>query len=500
MAKEVSAEAIASAALSNAARLLASNPGACAAQAREVLKLQPGNVKATLLLAKALRAQGRFHQAIEVLKPFAKPDTADARVLLELGGTLGLIGDSGRAGACYLRVLRKQPELAKVWLIYGHALKALGRLEPALAAYREAIRRQPSFGEAWWSIANLKTVRFTDDEIAAMRAQLDDRDLPPQDRVHFEFALAKALEDSGEFAHAFAQYERANALHRKSHPYDHARTRDFFARIKANSTPELFARHEGSGAQARDPIFIVGMLRSGSTLVEQILASHSAVEGTSELHHIAQIARALGSWETQENKPSYLEVLSELPAERLTALGGEYLSRAAQHRRLGRAYFIDKMPNNFLHIGLIHLILPNAKIVDVRRDLPACAWSCFSQHVAGGLPYLYSLEDIRRYYEDYVDLMAHYDRVLPGRIHRVHYEELIADPERGIRALLAHCGLPFERACLDFHRNRRPVHTPSSEQVRQPIFREGLEKWRHFEPWLGALTRDHLQAGDTMPE
>jgi len=494
LAKDVSVAELVSAALANAARQLTSNPQFAAAQMREVLKLQPENLEAAIVLAKALRAQGRFHQAIEVLKPLAKADSADARVLLELGGSLGLTGDSGRAGACYLRVLRTQPELVKVWLVYGHALKALGRQEPALAAYREAIQRQPACGEAWWSIANLKTVRFSADDIAAMRAQLDSPELAPQDRVHFEFALAKALEDAGDHAEAFVHYERANALHRKSHPYDHARTRDFLARVKANSTPALVARHEGSGAQARDPIFIVGMLRSGSTLVEQILASHSAVEGTSELHHLAQIAHGLGSWEMQDDNPSYPEVLGELSAESLTALGEEYLSRAAQHRRLGRARFIDKMPNNFLHVGLIHLILPNAKIIDVRRDLRACGWSCFSQHFAGGLPYLYSLEDIRRYYDDYAGLMAHYDRVLPGRVHRVHYEELIADPERRIRELLDHCGLPFEPGCLDFHRNTRAVHTPSSEQVRQPISTEGLERWRRFEPWLAALT-DEAQAG-----
>jgi len=490
LAQDNPVAAIAAGALANAARQLRSDPAAAAALARDALKLEPQNLDAALVLAKALGAQGRFHEAIEILKPFAAPDAADPRILVELGGVLGRIGDMDRAAASYFRVLRRQPELVKVWLVYGHALKALGLRDAALGAYREAIRQQPSFGEAYWSIADLKTVRYSDDEIAAMRAQAALPGLEAQNRVHFEFALGKAMEDAADFAGAFAHVARANALHRDAHPYDHVRTEAFFARLKAVMTPALFAGREGCGAPAQDPIFVVGMMRSGSTLVEQILASHSLVEGTGELHHIAQIAHGLGSWENSQTGRSYPEALAALEPQALKALGEQYLSRARQHRRLGRARFVDKMPNNFLHVGLIHLILPNAKIVDVRRDVRACGWSCFAQHFAGGMPYLYDLDDIRRYYEDYVALMAHVDRVLPGLVHRVQYEDLVAEPERRIREMLEHCGLPFEPGCLDFHRTARAIHTPSSEQVRRPIFREGLEKWRSFEPWLGALGGD----------
>ncbi len=487
MAKQISVAAIASSALARAARVLTTNPPVAAALAREVLKLQLENPDATLILAKALRAEGHFYGAIAALKPLSQSDAADIRILIELGGALDAIGETSRAGACYRRVLQRHPELANVWLVYGHVLKTLGKQREALAAYREAIARQPSLGEGYWSIANLKTVAFTPDEITAMREQLAKPELPPAERVNFEFALGKALEDVRDYADSFAHYERANALHRASHPYDHARTQGFFARLKATFTSELFAQHKGAGSPAHDPIFVVGMLRSGSTLVEQILASHSAVEATSELHHIAQLAHGLGPWEKQNGKRSYPEAVAALSPGELKALGERYLARAKQHRRLGRPYFIDKMPNNFVHIGFIQLILPHAKIIDVRRDPRACRWSCFTQHFARGMPYLYSLEDIERYYADYADLVAHYDAVLPERVYRVRYEDLVANPEAEIRRLLSHCGLPFEENCLAFHRTARAVHTPSSEQVRQPIFKDSLDRWRPYQPWLPPL-------------
>jgi tetratricopeptide (TPR) repeat protein len=494
LAKEVPVAAIASSALVSAARVLTTNPPLAAALAREVLKLEPENPDAALILAKALRADGRFYDAITALKPLSQSDAADVRILLELGGVLAAIGETSRAGACHLRVLQRHPELAKIWLVYGHVLKTLGKQQEALAAYRKAIAREPSLGEGYWSIANLKTVRFKPDEIVAMRAQLAKPELSPAERVNFEFALGKALEDSCEYADSFAHYERANALHRASHAYDHTRTRDFFARLKATFTSELFALHRGLGSPAQDPIFVVGMLRSGSTLVEQILASHSAVEATSELHHIAQIAHGVGPWEKRKRKPGYPEAVTALVPDELKSLGEQYLARAKQHRRLGRLYFIDKMPNNFAHIGFIHLILPNAKIIDVRRDPRACGWSCFTQHFARGMPYLYSLEDIEQYYADYADLLAHYDAVLPERIYPLRYEDMVANPEAEIRRLLSYCGLQFEENCLAFHRTARAVHTPSSEQVRQPIFRAGLDRWRPYRSWLPPLRPDATSA------
>jgi hypothetical protein len=275
--------------------------------------------------------------------------------------------------------------------------------------------------------------------------------------------------------------------------YDAENAATFMARLKWAFTPEFFAMHECAGCPAPDPIFVVGLPRSGSTLVEQILASHSRVEGTMELHDITVLSRSLGSWSLGDGEPAYPEILAALPPERFRALGEDYLSRTRLRRKLGRALFVDKMPNNFLQIGFIHLILPNAKIIDARRQPMGCCFSNFKQHFARGQAFSYDLESLGRYYRDYVELMAHFDAVLPGRVHRVFHENMVEDPEREIRTLLAYCGLPFEEACLNFHETDRAVRTASSEQVRRPIFREGVEQWRNYEPWLGPL-KDALGA------
>ena len=301
------------------------------------------------------------------------------------------------------------------------------------------------------------------------------------------FALGKALEDAGEWAGSFEHYQAGNALRRERLSYDADETTAHVARSKALFTPAFFAGRSGAGSPAPDPIFVIGLPRSGSTLVEQILSSHSKVEGTMELPDIASIARRLGGERREGEEPAYPGVLADLTPEQLKALGEEYLERTRIQRKTGRPLFIDKMPNNFAHIGLIHLILPNAKIVDVRRHPLACCFSGFKQHFARGQGFTYDLTDIGRYYADYAALMAHVDAVLPGRAHRVIYEQLVEDPETEIRRLLAYCGLEFEPACLSFHETARPVRTASSEQVRQPLYRDGLDQWRHYEPWLGPL-------------
>ena len=396
---------------------------------------------------------------------------------------LGRIGEYDQAIDLYGGVLKEHPGQPKVWMSYGHALKTVGRQAEAVAAYRRSLDLAPALGEAWWSLANLKTVRFTDADVAAMRAGLARGDISGEDRFHLDFALGKALEDEGDYEASFRHYAAGNALRRESLGYDAEETTDHLRRSKALLTPGFFAARAGQGDPSTAPIFIVGLPRSGSTLIEQILSSHSQVEGTQELPDIIALSRRLGG----KARDAYPEALAGLGPADLSALGAEYLSRAQIHRKLGRPFFIDKMPNNFQHLGLIQLILPNAKVIDARRHPLGCGFSGFKQHFARGQGFTYSQEDIGRYYADYVALMAHFDAVLPGPVHRVIYEQLVADPEGQVRALLDHCGLPFEAECLRFYENDRAVRTASSEQVRQPIFTDAADHWRHYEPWLGPL-------------
>jgi tetratricopeptide (TPR) repeat protein len=363
----------------------------------------------------------------------------------------------------------------------------VGRQADSVAAYRKALDLAPTLGEVWWSLANLKTVRFTDADLAAMTAALETPDLSDDDRLHLRYALGKAHEDAKLWDVAFEHYAAGAAIRRKQLDYDPEENASDTARTKAVFTPALLAARAGQGCLAPDPIFIVGLPRSGSTLVEQILASHSMVEGTMELPDLIVMARRLGGKTATRAESTYPESLAELSPDDLKALGEEFLERTRIQRKTDKPFFIDKMPNNFAHAGLIHLILPNAKIIDARRHPLGCCFSGFKQHFARGQGFSYDLTDIGRYYADYVELMAHFDAVLPGRAHRVIYEAMIADPEREIRALLDHCGLPFEPACLSPHENDRAVRTASSEQVRRPIFKDAVEHWQKFESHLDPL-------------
>lgn len=400
---------------------------------------------------------------------------------------LSRIGDYERSSRIYADLLAEHPGNAKVWLSYGHVLKTEGRQDESVDAYRRSLALDPAFGEAYWSLANLKTFRFSDADIADMQAKLIDAAVDAVNRVHLHFALGKACEDAGEFGRAFAQYARGNALHRESNPYDAAQNTARIGHLKKVFTRELFASRMGAGSPSRQPIFIVGMPRAGSTLLEQILSCHSMVEGTTELPEIVGMAGKLREKAGTDDPGAYADVLAAMAPEELAGLGEQYLARSRIHRRTDRPHFIDKMPNNFLHVAMIHLALPEAKIIDARRHPMACGFSNFKQHYARGQRFSYSLADMGRFYRDYVDLMAHFDAVLPGRIHRVLYERIVEDTEAEVRRLLGYLGLPFEPACLRFFENERPVRTASSEQVRQPIYRDGMEQWRRFEPWLGPL-------------
>jgi tetratricopeptide (TPR) repeat protein len=451
------------------------------------LALAPGFAPARHNYAIVLHRQNKSEEAIAQIDILQETDPNNPAYRALKGAAYGQIGEYAAAIDSYEKVLKDHPRQPKGWMSYGHALKAVGRQAESIAAYRKSIALAPALGEAWWSLANLKTVRFDDTDEATMRAALAKDGLDGEDRYHLHFALGKALEDAGRYAESFEHYAAGNALRRKMVVYDADETADHMRRSRAVFTREFFAAREGQGDPAPDPIFVVGLPRAGSTLIEQILATHSQVEGTMELPDIIAIARRLSGRKARSQASNYPEMLADLSPDDLKALGAEYLERTRVQRKLGKPFFIDKMPNNFAHAGLIHLILPNAKIVDARRHPMGCCFSAYKQHFARGQAFSYDLTELGRYYSDYVALMAHMDDVLPGRVHRVFYERMVADPEGEIRALLSICGLPFEAQCLEFHRNDRAVRTASSEQVRQPIFRDGVDQWQHFASWLDPL-------------
>jgi tetratricopeptide (TPR) repeat protein len=448
------------------------------------LALDPAHDGARFAYATALFHQQKAAEALPHVERLLALDPESVAYRNLLAACLSLTGDFNRVIETNDGLLAEFPQQAAIWLNQGHALRAVGRREDAVRAYRRALDLAPNLGDAYWSLANLKVEPLSQRDEATIEAQLGRPDLAPMDRLHLRYALGKALEDRGAHQGAFENYAAAAALRRQSLAYDPNELTDFVVRSKALFTGPFFAARQGAGSTATDPIFIVGLPRSGSTLIEQILASHSAVEGTMELSDIGIMASGLSG-----DGGVYPETLASLDPETLASLGAVFLDRTRIQRRLSRKHFIDKMPNNFRHIGFIHLILPNARIIDARRHPLGTCFSAFKQHFAQGQAFSYDLDDLGRYYRDYVELMAHFDAVLPGRVHRVIYEDLVENTEAEIRRLLDHCGLPFEAGCLNFHQNDRAVRTVSSEQVRRPIFREGLDQWRFYEPWLDPLKR-----------
>lgn len=445
---------------------------------RRALELSPAFTAARSNLALVLYRLNRPAEALAELDRVIVEDPDNPGHANLQAAAFGKTGDFEEALKLYPQVLERAPDQPRVWMSYGHMLKTVGRQADGIAAYRKAIAYMPALGEAWWSLANLKTVKFSDEDLAAMRAALARQDIDEEDRFHLDFAMGKALEDLGDADAAFSHYAAGNELRRKSLRYDADDTSRFVDRLIAMATPEFLAARAGMGCDAPDPIFILGMPRAGSTLVEQILSSHSAIEGTSELPDLPFLAR---------RDPEYPKGIPDLAADDLAGMGEEYLKRTRIQRKTQRPFFIDKLPNNWAHTLLIALILPNAKIIDARRHPLGCCFSNFKQHFARGQAFSYSLEDMGRYYRDYVRLMAHIDRVMPGKVHRVIYEDMVENTEQEVRRLLDHCGVPFEPACLEFHKTERAVRTASSEQVRQPIFREGTQGWQAFDAHLGPL-------------
>ncbi|MBV9345556.1 MAG: sulfotransferase, partial [Gammaproteobacteria bacterium] len=428
----------------------------------------------------------RYQEALEQLERLLARRPGERQLLISRAAALIGIGEHEQALGIYRELLSGSPRDSEVHLSIGHALKTLGRTAEAIESYHRAAQIRPDFGDAYWSLANLKTYRFAAEEVARMREQLEAPTTALADRYHLCFALGKALEDGAQYADSYRHYERGNALKKPECRYRAELIERNTAQQIRVCTDEFFAARAGWGDPHPDPILIVGLPRAGSTLIEQILASHSQVDGTQELPNVQQLVTRLRGFGTEEEEPRYPRILESLTAADCAQLGAEYLETTRPYRR-GRAFFIDKMPNNFRHLGLIRLMLPRARIIDARREPMACCFSNFKQLFANGQEFTYSIEDIARYYRTYLELMQHWERVLPGGVLRIQHEDVVEDLEANVRRLLEFCGLQFEPQCVAFHENRRSVRTASSEQVRRPINREGLEQWKHFEPWLGPL-------------
>ena len=462
-------------------------------QLSRALEIAPGYLAARESFAAALNVGMRWQEAIEQFDILIETSSRKGFFKTQKANNLAMLGEFERAFDLFHEVQPEQARNPSFWLNYGHTLRTVGRSEEMVDAYRESVEIDPGYGGGWYGLANLKTYRFSAVEIEAMRAQLKRSDLNDGNRASLNFALGQALEDQKSYAESFDCYREANALRRRSLHHDSASMGKELAKLKAFFNPELFRERAGLGCPSADPIFIVGMVRAGSTLIEQVLSSHSLVEGTMELPDLTDIVIELKSRRT---KGAYPEMLADMDGAALNALGEKYLELTRCQRKTSRPFFTDKTGGNFWHVGLIQLILPNAKIIDARRHPLGCSFSIFKQvFPAQTVGYGYDLSEIGHNYRYYVEMMAHIDKVLPGKVHRVFHEDMVDDTEGEIRRLLEFCGLPFEESCLRFYETERSVRTSSSEQVRKPISRKGVETWQHYEPWLGPV-KDAL--GDVL--
>ena len=453
---------------------------------RRALELAPTFGAARANLATVLYKQNRFADAVVELDAVLEAGGDNPAQESLKAAALGRIGGYDEAVGLYKQLTERFPAHAKLWMSYGHMLKTVGDLDGSVGAYRQALSVEPTLGEVYWSLANLKTVQFSDNDVSAMEAALTTEGLADEDRFHLHFALGKAFEERQSHEAAFGHYAKGNTLRSMELEHDPAEVSAHVDKVIERFTPEFVAIRSGQGHGAAESIFILGMPRAGSTLVEQILASHSMVEGTMELPDIPAIAMREGR-DFGGGPAVWVDAVAAMSPKRLAELGAEFIERTRIQRKTGKPYFIDKLPNNWAYTGLIHLILPNAKIIDARRHPLDCCFSNFRQHFARGQAFSYDLGHMGQYYADYVRAMAHFDSVLPGRIHRVIHESMLDDPETEIRALLGYLGLPFEDACLNFHENKRAVRTASSEQVRRPINRDGVGQWKPYDAHLGPL-------------
>lgn len=456
---------------------------------REAVALEPLKSESQEALSWVLLQQNRPIEAIELLDRLLTADPRNSSLATRRAWILGQLGRFDEAIAVYLEQLQRSPERPSLHIALGRSLLAVGRDREAIACYRRALELGDRSGEAWWSLANVKTIRLSLSDIGDMGALLGRGDIGREAATRVHFALGRAHEDLGQYEHSFRHYEHGNRSQAETAFASGDRVRTLVDRSISLFTLEFFRHRDWLGSPESSPIFIVGMPRSGTTLVEQILASHSAIEGTSELPNINAIAQTLVE-ELKADDGEYVSRLANLHRSRFHELGRRYIEQARPYRRTDRPYFVDKMPSNWQHIGLIHLILPRAKIIDVRRDALDCCFSSFAQYFPKGHEFSHSLGALGRHYRAYEDLMAHFDEVRPGTVCRLVYEELVDRPETEIRKLLEAIDVPFEESCLRFFETCRPVLTPSAQQVRQPINRRGIGRSRPFAPWLAPLQRE----------
>lgn len=450
------------------------------------LELEPENERCLSDLANLLLKMQKFELAHEQTAHLSKAYPENLAYLAMHANAKAGVGEQEQAIELYNQVISQSRGQHRLHLLRGHAEKTIGELDAAVASYREAYRLAPAYGDAFWSLANTKTYQFTDAELAQMQAHEASGETGLDDRIHLCFALGKAFEDRKEFEKSFGFYERGNALKQDSVKHDPENLSKRLGAQKVVLTEHFFREREGVGYAARDPIFIVGLPRAGSTLLEQILASHSKVDGTLELPNMIALANRLDRGKLQAEGVGYPRVLETLDHDYFRRFGEQFIEDTRVHRR-SAPLFIDKNPNNFSHLGLIKLILPNAKVIDARRHPLSCCFSGFKQLFGQGHEFSYGLREIGNYYSEYVDLMTHWNQVLPGFVLLVEHEHVVENLEYEVRRMLDFCELDFEPACLEYYKTERSIRTPSSEQVRQPIYRDALLAWKPYEPWLGPL-------------
>ena len=454
----------------------------------KALEYEPNNNFARNDYMEVLYKRQKYQKSLKQAEILRKKEPKNLKYQIAYANQAVAVGKYKKALKIYDQANKALPNNPELRLVHGHALKTIGNVDEAIEAYRKSYNARNDYGDAYWSLANLKTYRFTPDEVLLMDEKESSTSTIITDRIHLNFALGKYYEDSKLFDKSFVHYERGNELQQSQQHYKKEHMTDVLNLQIEYCNSALFESKKEFGHDATDPIFIVGLPRAGSTLLEQILASHSKVEGTLELPNIPALAYKLAGRKTVNETPDYPKNLSTLSAETLEKFGKDYLDETRIHRTK-LPHFIDKMPNNFRHIALIHLILPNAKIIDARRNPMACCFSGFKQLFASGQQFSYGLEEIGTYYKDYVEVMNHWDKVLPGKILRVQYEDVVSNLENEVTRILEYCNLPFEDNCINFHKTERNVRTPSSEQVRQPIYKSGLEQWKNYEPWLDPLKK-----------
>ena len=454
----------------------------------KALEFEPHNNFARKDYMEVLYRRQKYQQSLEQAEILKNKEPHNIKYQIAYANQSVAVGNYNVALKIYEKANKVMPNDAELQLVHGHALKTIGNVDAAINAYRKSFEAKNDYGDAYWSLANLKTYNFKTSEVKLMQEKEASPTIITTDRIHICFALGKHYENKKQFKQSFEYYERGNSLQRSQQHYKKEQITDILALQHKYCNQSLFDKKKDMGCTAPDPIFIVGLPRAGSTLLEQILASHSKVDGTLELPNIPALAYRLAGRKTIDETPDYPENLATLNEEQLKTFGNNFLDDTRIHREKA-PYFIDKMPNNFRHIALIHLILPNAKIIDARRNPMACCFSGFKQLFASGQQFSYGLEEIGTYYKDYIKLMDHWDKMLPGKILRVQYEDVVADLKKEVIRILDYCGLPFEENCINFHQTERNIRTPSSEQVRQPIYKSGLEQWKNYETWLGPLKK-----------